>query len=98
MSCKSHVRITSLIWDCPSQIMLHVPTSIREVERLEEEKHQELLSSLSNAGVDLVQVPKEELKNGDGEVLTALKCWHSYLGRLQKTGNHKCADEMDNLC
>eukprot|EP00957_Ditylum_brightwellii_P204726 15340573-Ditylum_brightwellii.AAC.1 len=77
--------------------MISVPPSIREAERLEEEKHRELLSSLSNAGVDLAQIPKEELKNGDDEVLTALKRWHSYLERLQKTGNHKHVDEMDNL-
>jgi len=78
-------------------IMLPVPPAIREAERLEEEKRQELLSSLSNAGVDLAQVPKEELENGDGEVLAALKQWHSYLERLQKTGNNKRVDEMDDL-
>ena len=48
-------------------IVLPVPISVRELERLEEEKKQNTLAELKDKGVDLQQIPQEELEPGEGE-------------------------------
>lgn len=85
----------SVLSDGP--IMLPVPESIREEERLEEEKRQKTLAELKNKGVDLEQIPQEELDAGDGEAISALKRWYSYVDSLAARGRDESVNEMDDL-
>jgi len=85
----------SVISDGP--IMLPVPASVRELERLEEEKKQQTLAELKRQGVDLQQIPQEELENGEGEAISALKCWHTYVDSMAKRGRSDVVDRLDDL-
>lgn len=77
--------------------MLITPASLRELERIEEEKLQATISNLEKAGVDLQQIPKHELENGDGDVLKALRTWYNYIDNLRKNGRLDKVDQMDEL-
>ena len=77
--------------------MLITPASLREMERIEEEKLKETISNLEKAGVDLQQIPKHELENGDGDVLKALRTWYNYIDNLRKNERFDKVDQMDEL-
>jgi len=78
-------------------IMLPVPASIREQERLDEEKRQKTLAELKDKGVDLEQIPQEELEAGDGEAIAALKRWYSYVDSMMERGRTDFVNELDDL-
>ncbi|KAL7552803.1 hypothetical protein ACHAWF_016059 [Thalassiosira exigua] len=78
-------------------IVLPVPASVREQERLEEEKRQETFAALKDKGVDLQQIPQEELDAGDGEAITALKRWYSYVDSLESRGRADMVNKLDDL-
>lgn len=88
-------RGRSVIADGP--IMLPVPESVREMERIEEEKKQKTLADLKQKGVDLEQIPQEELESGDGEAIAALKRWHSYVDSMAERGRTDVVDRLDDL-
>lgn len=78
-------------------IVLPVPASVRELEEKQKKALSDSLEILQKAGVDIDQIPKKELEEGDGEVLKALQTWHSYLDSLQRRQQHKRVDELDDL-
>lgn len=78
-------------------IMLPVPASVRELEEKQKKILKESLDNLEKAGVDLDQIPKTELEEGDGEVLKALRTWHNYLDSLQRNNKLDRVDELDDL-
>jgi hypothetical protein len=51
------------------ELKLAVPQSLRKAEEEQEAKKQQKFAELELAGVDLSQIPQEELALGDGEVL-----------------------------
>lgn len=85
----------SVLVDGP--IVLPVPVSVREHEKLEEEKKQQTLAELKSKGVDLEQIPQEELEEGNGEAIAALKRWYSYVDSLEARGNKDRVNQMDDL-
>ena len=78
-------------------IMLPVPVSLREEEKLEAEKKRKELAELEKRGVDLQQIPQDELENGDGEVIAALKRWYSYVDMITARGNTDKVNQLDDL-
>lgn len=78
-------------------IVIPVPASVREVEQKQQEELQESLTKLEKAGVDLDQIPKSELEEGDGEVLKSLRTWHNYLDNLQRNQRSERVDQLDDL-
>mmetsp|Transcript_8488 Transcript_8488/g.18994 ORF Transcript_8488/g.18994 Transcript_8488/m.18994 type:complete len:1008 (-) Transcript_8488:186-3209(-) len=78
-------------------IVLPVPLSVREQEKLEEEKKQKILAELKGKGVDLQQIPQEELDAGDGESIAALKRWYSYVDSMAARGRTDTVDQLDDL-
>ena len=65
-------------------LILTVPESVREDERLAEEKRQKILSRLTSAGVDLSKIPEAELKMGEGEVMNAYTHLYNYVDNLRQ--------------
>lgn len=78
-------------------IVLPVPVSVREHEKLEEEKKQKALAELKEKGVDLQQIPQEELEAGEGEAIAALKRWYNYVDSLAERGREDLVNQMDDL-
>ncbi|KAL7539535.1 hypothetical protein ACHAXR_009382, partial [Thalassiosira sp. AJA248-18] len=78
-------------------IVLPVPTSVREQEKHEEEKKRQIIAELKSKGVDLQQIPQEELEAGDGESIAALKRWYSYVDSLAARGRTDSVNQMDDL-
>ena len=74
-----------------------MPLSVREQEKLEEEKRQETLKSLKDKGVDLEQIPQDELAAGDGVAIAALKRWYSYMDSLERRGDTNSVNQLDDL-
>lgn len=79
------------------EIVLPVPPSVREQEKLEEEKMRKTLAELEGKGVDLQQIPQEELEAGDGEAISALKRWYSYIEYQEGRGRTDVVDRLDDL-
>ena len=77
--------------------MLPVPLSVREMERIEEEKKQKTFADLKQKGVDLEQIPQEELESGDGEAIAALKRWHSYVESMTSRGRSEVVERLKDL-
>ena len=78
-------------------IVLPVPISVRELERLEEEKKHNTLAELKDKGVDLQQIPQEELEAGKGEAIAAIKRWYSYVDSMTARGRSDLVDQLDDL-
>ena len=70
-------------------IMLPVPDSIREAERVAEAKRQRILEQLEANGIERTTLPVKELETGDGEVIRSFTKWHNYLDSKRKNGNDK---------
>jgi len=85
----------SVLADGP--IVLPVPNSVRQQEKLEEEKKQKILAELKGKGVDLEQIPQEELEAGDGESIAALRRWYSYVDSMAERGRTDKVDQLDDL-
>mmetsp|Transcript_31787 Transcript_31787/g.76977 ORF Transcript_31787/g.76977 Transcript_31787/m.76977 type:complete len:373 (-) Transcript_31787:150-1268(-) len=79
------------------EIVLPVPPSVREQEKLEEEKMRKTLAELEGKGVDLQQIPQEELEAGDGEAISALKRWYSYIDYWEGRERSDVVDRLDDL-
>jgi hypothetical protein len=78
-------------------IMLPVPLSVREQEALEEAKKQQVLAELKDKGVDMQQIPLDELEAGEGESIAALKRWYSYVDSMTARGRTDIVNELDDL-
>lgn len=78
-------------------IVLPVPASVREWEEKQKIALQESLKNLKDAGVNIEQIPKQELEDGEGEVLTALKTWHNYLDSCHRQQRSERVDELEDL-
>jgi hypothetical protein len=78
-------------------IVLPVPASVREWEEKQKTALQESLKNLQDAGVNIGQIPKQELEDGEGEVLTALKTWHNYLDSCHRQQRSERVDELEDL-
>ena len=85
------------LYSASASIVLPVPASVRDIERVEEEKRQKTLAEITAAGFDLAQIPKEEVEEGDGEVIRAIKQWHNYIGGLERRENHERVQQLDDL-
>ena len=79
------------------EIILPVPASIRELEFKEAEKKRQSLADLESKGVDLEQIPDEELDSGEGECITALKIWYNYIDSLASRGKTDLVNGLDDL-
>lgn len=78
-------------------IVLPVTQTIREIERKEEERKQRVLKKLSDAGVKIEKLPKEEVETGDGEVIRAFSKWHNYLESMRKNGRDERLAQLEDL-
>ena len=78
-------------------VVLPVPESVREVERLAEEKRQKVLAELEQNGIQRDKLPQEEVEKGDGEVIRAYRKWHTYLDNLQKAGRDERVAQLESL-
>ena len=79
-------------------IVIPVPQSVREHEKLEEEKKRETLAELKDKfGVDLQSIPQAELESGDGEAITAYKRWYSYVDSFAARGRTDMVDKLDDM-
>ena len=85
------------LYSASASIVLPVPASVRDIERVEEEKRQKTLAEISAAGFDLAQIPKEEVEEGDGEVIRAIKQWHNYIDNLERREQHERVQQLDDL-
>lgn len=85
------------LYSASASIVLPVPASVREIERVEEEKRQKTLAEITKAGFDLAQIPKEEVEEGDGEVIRAIKQWHNYIDSLERREQHERVQQLDDL-
>ena len=79
------------------EIVLPVPQSVREQERLDEEKRLATLRELESKGVSMDAIPQEEIDEGDGDAIRALKRWHSYVDSLSDRGLQEKVNAMDDL-
>ncbi len=79
------------------EIILPVPTSVRELEKAEAEKRRQALADLESKGVDLEQIPDDEKDSGEGECITALKIWYNYIASLESRGKSDLVNELDDL-
>lgn len=77
--------------------MLPVPSFIRDLEQHEKEAKNKTLAELKSAGVDLEQIPAEELEAGDGEAIVALKRWYSYVDSLEERGRTDRVNQLADL-
>ena len=77
--------------------MLPVPAFLRELEEKQRQALQNSLDDLKKAGVNIDQIPKEEIEEGDGEVLKALQTWYNYLDLLRRNEKNDRVDELDDL-
>ncbi len=78
-------------------IVLPVPQSVREQEKMEEEKKRETLAELNKFGVDLRNIPQAELETGDGEAIAAYKRWYSYVDSFAARGRSDMVDKLDDM-
>jgi hypothetical protein len=78
-------------------IVLPVPSSIREQEKLEEAKKQRTLAELKDKGVDIENIPQSELESGDGEAISAYKRWYSYVDSWLRKGRSDMVDQLDDM-
>lgn len=76
-------------------IMLPVPSGIREVERIKEERFQKQLVELEEKGIPKSKIPREEIEKSDGPVFQAYRKWHAYLDMLRRGG--KTTAHLDKL-
>lgn len=83
--------------DTSIPIVLPVTQTIREIERKAEEKRQRVLKQLSDAGVKVEKLPKEEVESGDGEVIRAFSKWHGYLESMRKKGRDERLAQLEDL-
>jgi len=79
------------------EIVLPVPASVRELENVEAEKRRQALADLESKGVDLEQIPREEIHSGEGECITALKIWYNYVDSLERRGKSDLVNGLDDL-
>jgi len=86
---------THLHQDLP--IYLPVPTSVREMEKLEQERRQRVLDGLSKKGLPLDRIPEEEIKEGDGVVIRGYSKWYSYLESVQRSVNTERYEALQAL-
>ena len=78
-------------------IMLPVTQTIRDMEAKEEVERQKVLASLADAGVDVKNIPKEEVEAGDGEIIRAFSRWTTYLESLRTNGRSQRVKALEEL-
>ena len=78
-------------------ILLPVPASVREDEKREEERRQKTITELKDKGVDLEQIPQDELEAGDGEAIAALRRWYSYVDSWTERGRAEMVEQLVDL-
>ena len=78
-------------------IVLPVPAAIREYEKEQKEKIQKSLEDLKKAGANVDEIPKQELEEGDGKVLKAVRTWYNYLDLLERNGRTSRIDDLEDL-
>jgi hypothetical protein len=78
-------------------ISLPVPDSIREADKLEEERRQRVLSDLTTKGLKLEKIPQEELEAGDGDVVRAYAKWYSHLDGVKRAGREERFSKLEAL-
>ncbi len=78
-------------------MVIPVPTSVREYEKLEKEKKEKTLAELKDKGVDLQNIPQAELESGEGEAIAAYKRWYRYIDSYATRGRSDIVDRLDDL-
>mmetsp|Transcript_88469 Transcript_88469/g.245707 ORF Transcript_88469/g.245707 Transcript_88469/m.245707 type:complete len:912 (-) Transcript_88469:101-2836(-) len=79
-------------------VMLPPPQSVIAAEQREKERAEASRQELKKAGVNLEQIPAQELEDGDGPVLQAHKSWHRTIAHLRaKEGGTAKADALEAL-
>ena len=79
------------------EIVLPVPSSIREFEKEQNAKIEKALQALKDVGADVDQIPKHEREEGDGVVFKALRTWYNYLDLLQRNERQDRLDQLEDL-
>jgi len=80
-----------------SPVILPVSPGIRVLEDKDEEKRQLLLSQFKNSGVNIADIPEEELERGDGEVVKSFKFWMTHMEHLTKLGKDRRIEQLQDL-
>jgi hypothetical protein len=57
----------------------------------------ESVENLKQIGVDVEQIPKHELEEGDGVVFKALNTWYKYMDLLQRSQRTDRLNELEDL-
>jgi hypothetical protein len=78
-------------------IVLPVPSSIREYEERQRRKVENDLEELEKAGVDVSQIPREEIEEGDGIVMKSYRTYYNYIDLLMKSGRNEKIDQLEDL-
>lgn len=78
-------------------ISLPVPDFVRQNEKQEEERRQRVLAELENRGLCKEKIPKEELQEGDGDVIRAYSKWYSHLESARRAGKEERLAQLESL-
>jgi ATP-dependent DNA helicase RecQ/Werner syndrome ATP-dependent helicase len=78
-------------------ILLPVPDSLRETEERERLRRERVLKNLEEKGVNVQQLPAEELQKGDGEVIRAYSKWTNYVSLQERMGKKVKSIQLDEL-
>ena len=78
-------------------IILPVPKSIRDYEEQQRQKVKKDLAGLEKAGVDVSQIPNEEIEEGDGIVMKSYRTYYNYIDILSKGGRNEKIDQLEDL-
>lgn len=78
-------------------ILLPVSESVRQIERQEEQKRQEVLRELQTNGIDLGRIPSHEIEQGEGEVINAYMKWKRFESSLQTSGRLDRFNDVNKL-
>jgi superfamily II DNA helicase RecQ len=78
-------------------ILLPVSESLRQIERQEEQKRQEVLLDLQSNGIDLDHIPSHEIEQEGGDVTKAYMKWKKFVSSLQTSGRLDRFNDVNNL-
>jgi hypothetical protein len=78
-------------------VMLPVPDALREAERRETARRERVVQNLVAMGVQLDNLPSEEIEHGDGATIQAYSKWNSYVATQARLGNDNRCAELEEL-
>lgn len=85
------------LYDCAVAIVLPVPELFLQMERKEQSRRERVLSQLKESGVQIENLPQEEIEVGDGEVIRALSKWQGYIESMRRNGKVERVAQLEEL-